>query len=75
MFDQSHKKTNLNKKYKNHPRFSLFNKYFIVTLVLLSNHFSLQAAESAKQSYALTHFEDKIVVDGVMDEPVWENAT
>ena len=59
MLDQSHKRTN---KYKTHPRFSLFKKYLIVTLVLLSNHISLHAAESAKQSYALTHFEDKIVV-------------
>jgi len=72
MLDQSHKRTN---KYKTHPRFSLFKKYLIVTLVLLSNHISLHAAESAKQSYALTHFEDKIVVDGVMDEPVWKSAT
>jgi hypothetical protein len=75
MFDQSNKEINQNKKYKSHPRFSLLNKYLIVIIVFLSHHFSIQAAEPVKQSYALTHFEDKIIVDGIMDEPVWKSAT
>jgi len=75
MFDQNN--NNINPKTEDNatPSASLFKKYLLTTLTLLSVNFSLQAAESVKQSYALTHFEDKIVVDGVMDEPVWKSAT
>ena len=33
------------------------------------------ASKSIKQNYALTHQEEKITVDGVMDEAVWKVAT
>jgi len=75
MFDQNNNKSNRKKKYKVKSKVSLLKKSLITCLTLLSVSLSVQAEESSKQSYALIHHEDKIVVDGVMDEPVWQSAT
>jgi len=75
MFDQNNNNFNQDKVHITKPSNSLLKNSLISGLILLSASFSLQAEESVKQSYALVHYEDKIVVDGVMDEPVWKNAT
>jgi hypothetical protein len=64
-----------NNKYEAKPKVSLFKKSLVTCLTLFSVSSAIQAAEPSKQNYALTHHEDKITVDGVMDEPVWASAT
>jgi hypothetical protein len=85
MFDPKTNKTHLNNKtlvqskklrsgdfsFKN----SRIKRNLICGLLLLNASFLAQAADPTKQNYALIHHEDEIVVDGVMDEAVWKNAT
>lgn len=79
MFEQNYKNYTRNKKHITKDSFSLVNKpllsYLFSYLLISSVSFAAQAANSAQESYALTHHKDKIVVDGVMDEPVWQHAT
>ncbi|NQZ22194.1 MAG: carbohydrate binding family 9 domain-containing protein [Colwellia sp.] len=52
-----------------------FNKTLVSCLALFSFSATSIAAESIKQNYALTYQEEKITVDGIMDEDVWKEAT
>jgi len=71
---------NTNKSYlkSNEPKNNqgpITNKIIAVFLVLFGFSSTMLAADPIQQNYALTHHDEKIIVDGVMDEPVWKEAT